>query len=141
MKVIVVLMIVLAVVLGIVYLRGGYQSFDPSAQGNKAKAAIKPGMTWKQVVAVAGPRGKYRHIATRVEHIRGQDVKSTVVGPPVDLDPDRVAARLAANQVPEGFLIQYDFSRSVAFAVAFDSAGIVTDVQDVMTMADLLGTK
>ena len=141
MKVIIIVLVLLAAGLGILYFRGGYHSFDPTAEGNKAKAAIKPGMTWKQVLDVAGKGGKYRHISRTVQRIKGEDVERTVVGTPVELKPDLLAARLAANQAPEGFVIEYYFSAQVAFEVVFDSTGLVNEVNDVMTTADLLGTR
>ena len=141
MKVILVLLVLLAAGFCVLYFRGGYHSFDPTAEGNKAKAAIKPGMTWKQVLDIAGKGGKYRHIIKTVQRIRGEDVEQTVVGTPVELKPDLLDARLAANQAPEGFVIEYYFSAQVAFAVAFDSTGLVNEVYDVMTTADLLGTR
>ncbi|HSW47124.1 MAG TPA: hypothetical protein VLM89_16290 [Phycisphaerae bacterium] len=141
MKAIITLIALLAVVLAVVYFRGGYQSFDPAEQGNKAKAAIKPGMTWKQVIDAAGTGGKYRSIMKKVERTGGQEYTTTVLGPHVELKPDRVAAHVAAGDIPDGFIFEYRFSQSVAFAVIFDGAGIVDEVRDLTTMADLLGTK
>jgi hypothetical protein len=141
MKAIIIVLVLLAAGLGILYFRGGYHSFDPTAEGNKAKAAIKPGMTWKQVLDIAGKGGKYRHIIKTVQKIKGEDVEQVIVGTPVELKPDLLAARLASNQAPEGFVIEYFFSAQVAFDVVFDSAGLVNEVQDIMTGADLLGTR
>lgn len=141
MKTIVALVAVLAIAIAAVYFWGGYRTFDPSEQGRQAKAAIKAGMTWKQVLDTAGKGGKYRSIVVATRKVRGEDVTDTILGPPVELKPDRVAAKLAANEVPDGFIFQYDFSQSVAFSVVFDSTGRVSYVHDNLTMADLLGTK
>jgi len=141
MKAIISIVVVLAIAMAAVYYWGGYRTFDPSEQGRQAKAAIKPGMTWKQVIDKAGKGGKFRSIVVTTRKIRGEDVTDTILGPPVELNTDRIAAKLSANEMRDGFIIQYDFSQSVAFSVFFDSTGLVTDIQDNLTMADLLGTK
>ena len=57
------LMILLVLGVGVgaaVYFYGGVADFDPSEQGRQAKAAIKPGMTWKKVIDVARKPREYR---------------------------------------------------------------------------------
>ena len=141
MKVILVLIVLAVIVVGLVYKFGGYESFDPTEQGREAKAKIQPGMTIKQVVDIAGPNGKLHNISVQKQKIRGEEVIKTVKGPGVDFGPDTLTARVQRKELPNGFTIEYTFSQQAAFEVMFDSAGKVTGIEDVQTMADLLGTR
>lgn len=141
MKTIVVIVILGALVLGGVYLFGGYQSFDPNKQGKDARAAITPGMTLQQVLSVAGENPKYQSISIHRKKIGKEIVEDEQVGPPVDFDRAKVEGRIKGGQVPNGFMLQYVFSNSEAFAVRFDPAGKVTEIENVATLADLLQTR
>ncbi len=141
MKALVILIVVIVIAIGLVYKFGGYATFDPTAQGREAKAKIQPGMTVKQVVDAAGPNGKLRIISLQKQKIRGQEVVTTVKSPGKEFDADQVVAKIKRKELPNGFTIEYIFSQQSAFEVLFDSSGKVTDVEDVMTMADLLDTR
>jgi hypothetical protein len=141
MKAIVVLMLVIGLVIAGVYFFGGYQSFDPDQQGKDAKAAIKPGMTWTQVIGVAGENPKLQTISVSKRKVGNRTVEERMLGPKVEFNQKRVANRLAANEYPHGFILCYAFSEQVAFDVAFDGKGVVLDVADAMTIADLLQSR
>jgi hypothetical protein len=141
MKVLLVLIVLAVIVVGLVYKFGGYQNFDPTQQGRDAKAKIQPGMTAKQVVDIAGPNGKYHYISIRKEKIAGKVVETTVKGPPKPLNMDYLADQILKKELPNGFSLEYVFSQQAAFDVTFDSAGKVTHIEDVKTMADLLDTR
>lgn len=138
MKAIIILLVVGGAVLGVVYFMGGYSSFDPTEQGEKAKAAIKTGMSLKQVLDVAGDKPKYRPI--NMMKI-AKDLRAPQAGEPVDFVRSRVEGKIADGEMPNGFILQYRFSDQCAFDVTFNAAGNVVGVADIATMADLLGTR
>lgn len=141
MKVILVLIVLAVIAVGLVYKFGGYESFDPTAQGREAKGKIQPGMTVKQVVDVAGPNGKFHSISIQKQKIRGHEQVRTVKGPAKSFTADQLTARVQRNELPNGFTIEYTFSQQAAFEVVFDSGGKVMAVEDVQTMADLLDSR
>jgi hypothetical protein len=141
MKVVLVLIVLAIIVVGLVYKFGGYQSFDPTAQGREAKAKIQPGMTVKQVVDAAGPNGKFHNISVQKQKIRGEETVTEVKGPAVDFSANQLTARVQRKELPNGFTIEYIFSQQAAFEVTFDSTGKVTGVEDVKTMADFLDSR
>jgi hypothetical protein len=132
MKVILVMMVALAIGVGVLYFRGGYKDFDPNEQGRKVKAAIAPGMTLAQVVKVSEPK-EWRPMVKETRN------KITIVqpGPFNKFNINTVNTRIKNNELPDGFAIDYQFSAATAFRVTFDDAGIVTDVEDLATVADL----
>jgi hypothetical protein len=137
MKVIIGLLILGVIVLGIVYYVGGTQSFDPTAQGKKARAAISPGMTWQQVIDVAGEPRKYQTILPRP---RG-GMTTLAPGALVPFDRNSLTNELATNGHQHGFVFPYTFSEATRFLVYFDSKGVVDRVADQMGLADLLDTR
>jgi len=141
MKVIIGLLVVLGLVIAGVYYLGGYSSFDPNQQGEQAKAAIKPGMTWTQVIAVAGENPKLQTISVSKRKISGQVREERMLGAKVNFSKSQLADRLKYNEYPNGFILSYVFSERVAFDVLFDGTGKVVSVSDAMTMADLLQTR
>jgi hypothetical protein len=138
-----VLVVVLLFVVGgaALYYGGGYASFDPSEQGLQAKAALHPGMSWTEVIDVAREPQQYQPIKRVAKMVNGQEVESFMPGVPVSFDRNAMWERLEGGGVPWGFIFTYQFSHSVAFAVWFDGQGNVTQISDVVTMADLLHTR
>jgi hypothetical protein len=139
-KVILLLMLAIVLAIGIAYYHGGVRSFDPTAQGEKAKAAISPGMTWQQVITAAGPPLKFA--------IKYQDTSASASGLTQVKDgvPMRFERKLfddtVARGLPtDGFRFVYFFNAQVAFTVHFDPNGAVEDIVDDKTVADLLGTR
>ncbi|MHC4444575.1 MAG: hypothetical protein ACYTF1_06620 [Planctomycetota bacterium] len=141
MKAIIVLVIIVAVVLGVVYFKGGYVSFDPDKQGELARATIKPGMPLAQVLAVAGENPKYKPIIPFQERRGTQVIVTPQVGLPAAFNKNKVNKWLRNGELPHGFVLAYKYSEQVAFDVTFDKAGVVQNIQDAMTVADLLGTR
>jgi hypothetical protein len=140
MKTIIVLVAILGLVVAGVYFFGGYRSFDPTKQGQAARAAITPGMSWNKVVNTAGDPQEYR-IMIR-ERGRGKNDPGLVrPGPIGRFTPAGLQQHLANKDLPEGFLFIYRFSNTCAFQVAFDNTGTVTSVADAMTIGDLLNPK
>ena len=137
MKVIIVLVLLAAGACLALYYLGGAATFDPSQQGRDAKAAIKPGMTLKKVIAVAGEPAKYRVINRQVKTISGQEIEFFKPGAINPFDADRLTDRIAGNDLPHGFILNYTFSDTVSFAVTFDGTGTVVDVQDTTSIADV----
>lgn len=141
MKAITILAFIGLAVWGAVHFIQSAASYDPNAQGAAAKAAIAPGMAWKKVIAAAGEPKHYAVIDRKVQNIAGQQIESFKPGAKNPFSTDVVADRVQDVSMPHGFVFEYRFSQSIAFAVHFDSLGTVTSVQDLMTMADLLQTK
>ncbi|HON67482.1 MAG TPA: hypothetical protein PLS23_13380 [Phycisphaerae bacterium] len=141
MKAIIVLLGAIGLGMAGLYFFGGYNSFDPDKQGRDAKATITPGMTWTQVVAVAGENPKLHTISIYKSKIAGRTVQQERIGPAVAFSTAKVASNLAANQYPNGFILSYMFSEQVAFNVRFDSKGVATAIEDAPTIADLLQTR
>lgn len=138
MKVLVVLVLLGAAAVGAVYYFGAFSTFDPTQQGETARKAITPGMTLNQVVAAAGVPREFRQILLQKKKVAGQEVDFYKPGAAVKFDMARVQQRIAANELPHGFVLPYAFSRSVAFQVEFDGAGTVVRLADMVTEADLL---
>jgi hypothetical protein len=140
------LIIVLVLLAGVggvaLYYGGGYKSFDPSKQGEDAKAKITPGMSWTQVIdTCGGPPREYIVIVRETKKEGGVEQIFRKPGPKNPFKKETVERRVADGSLTDGFIFQYQFSSSVAFAVTFDAAGNVVDVGDMITMADLLDLK
>lgn len=141
MKTIVILLAILGLGLAVMYFYGGYGSFDPAQKGKEARAAIKPGMSLQNVFDIAGELPKLCHMVRQTEMVAGQPVEVLNQGSPSPLDRKRLERLLANNELPDGFVLQYKFTETVAFEVAFNGTGTVTEVRNMLTVADLLGTK
>lgn len=137
-KAITVLLLLVAVGWGALYFFGGYGSFDPSQQGLDKKAKIHPGMTHAQVFDITGNPRKYSIINRHKEGAGANEIEYLKPSIPVNFDRARVDQHIKDGTLPEGFLCVFNYSNSVAFAVTFDAKGIVTSVDDALTMADLL---
>ncbi len=120
--------------IGAVYLIGGYASYDPTEHGNRAKAAITPGMTWNQVVAAAGEPRHYR--VFRLEKRR--NIKDLVQSGQLNFEIDLFTSDMTNKSFARGFIFEYVFSHQAAFSVYFDAGGRVEYVEDLKTMADFL---
>lgn len=118
------------------YYGGGFASFNPSEQGRKARAALLPGMSFKQACDITGSPSKFRIINRKVSRINGVDVVHMVPAPPVSCTQERIAERLAEGSLPHGFLCTFNYSAEVAFGVEYDETGSVVSVQDLMTLAN-----
>ena len=98
MKVILVLLILGGIGALALYYGGGYASFDPSEQGRQAKAAIKPGMTWKQVVDAATAPKDYQVFIEQTKRVGNEEVKMVKPGPRNRFKRDVLAGRLIPIQ-------------------------------------------
>ncbi len=140
-KVIVGLLVIGAIVLGVVYFKGGVRSFDPGAQGRQAKAAVKTGMTWQQVVDSAGPPLKFSIKWKEKKSGGGLQLAVVKDGPQQRFDRALFENTMAKGLPPEGFRFIYYFTAQEAFSVHFDSAGLVEEIADDKTVADLLDSR
>lgn len=140
MKFLIGLVLVGGIVLSVVYV-SSIKTFDPTDQGKKAKAALAPGMTWNAVIANAGKPGKYRTMMRVKERIAGDEVEIIKPGAQLSFDQSLFESDFKAKNMPDGFIFEYVFSHQAAFAVSFDSGGRSTSIEDLRTMADLLGTR
>jgi hypothetical protein len=140
-KVIIASLVLLGVAVFAAYHWGGVGSFDPTAQGRKAKAALTPGMPWVKVVDAAGAPHKYALLVERVKKVGGQDVRMLEPGVPQRFTPDALKADITGGAAPYGFVFDYRITEHVAFRVTFDKTAVVESVGDLRTMADLLDTR
>lgn len=138
MKAVAILLLLMAIGGAALIYGGGFASFDPTQQGLDAKANITPGMTWTKVIDVAGEPGKFSRILRKTEQIGGREIEVFKSEPESKYTYQKVATAIDEGIVPWGFIVTYNFSQSVAFAVTFDDTGIVKGVDDMPTMADLL---
>jgi len=138
MKVIFNVTLVMAAIGALVYYVGGLKGFDPSKQGLDAKAKIGPGMKWTAVLDITGDPGKFQPLIGKIERVNGQDVEVIEVGPLSKFSRANIERRLADKSLPHGFLCTFLYSDQVAFTVKFDGDGLVENVQNAATMADLL---
>lgn len=136
-KVIVVVMVLVSVGLLVAYYFGGARTFDPTEQGERAKAAIKPGMTWQQIVAAAGKAQGFQTILEKKQ--RGETTYAR--GMLVKFDSASLEQEVASRIHPHGFVFTYTFSAQSKFPVTFDKRGVALSVQDEPTLADLLDTR
>ena len=141
MKTIVILLGLIGLGIGGMYYFGGYASFDPDKQGRDAKAAITPGMTMAQVLALAGENPKLHTISMYTVKIGKQKVQEPRIGPAVRFDKASVTNNLTSGRYANGFILSYMFSEQVAFSVTFDSKGRVLALEDTPTIADLLDSR
>lgn len=141
MKTIFIVVVLVAIAGAAFYYLGGYHSFDPSQQGRDARKAIKPGMTLGQVLDAAGEPREYSQLRKDTTKAGGETIERIVPVGPVAFKRGNVERRIADAAFPEGFVLHYKFSESVAFDVQFDQAGAVTGVQDATTLAELLDLK
>ena len=137
MKAMFILVVILAVAGLGVYYYGGVRGFDATKQGEAARAAIQPGMTWNQVIAAAGKEP--RHYRRMIK--KGGPVPTLEPGGQSKFKADSFGGFVTNNSFPEGFLFEYRYSEQVAFAVHFSPAGTATGISDLTTMADLLQTR
>lgn len=141
MKAIVIILVLLGLGLGVMYFYGGYGSFDPAQEGKDARARIQPGMSLADVLDIAGESPKFCRMIRQTEVVAGKPVEVLNQGSPSPLNRKKLESRLANNELPDGFVLQYKFTETVAFEVVFDDTGTVTGLQNMLTVADLLGTK
>ncbi len=140
MKLVLVLLLLLGIGLVVMFYSGGTASFDPTQQGLDAKAAITPGMTWPQVLAAAGKPGRWARIVLekKKDPFSGVETLVPVEKAASDYRDGSIDSRLKAGELPDGFVVYYTFSKSVAFKVSFDGAGLVERLNDLRTEVDLL---
>lgn len=141
MKLIIGLLVLVGIGWVVVYYAGGYSTFDPNEQGMKAKAALSPGMSWKDAFAATGDPDKWQVVRRETIRVDGEEVDTFKPGPLMPFARDNLEKRLEENSVPHGFLCTFVYSNSTAFAVEFDGLGAIVDVRNAMTQADLLQTR
>jgi hypothetical protein len=141
MKAMIGLLFVGGLVLGGIYFFGGYNNLDPEQQAAKARAALKPGMSLMQAVKAAGGSPRIQKMVRFSHTDRGKTYYTSQPGNPVDFDYDKVQKQVKAGELPAGFQLLYNFSLKTAFVAVFDEKGILTDVEDVPTMGNLLQTR
>jgi hypothetical protein len=140
MKLVVGFLVILIAGGALLYYGGGYKSFNPTEIGEKARAAIVPGMSWSKVIDAAGDPKEYRVMVKQVRETDGQPTGFLEPSSRNPFDRKRFEERQKTGGLPDGFQFPYSFSNSVAFQVTFDGMGNVSSVDDLTTMADLLQT-
>ena len=132
----------LAIVLGIglyaFYNMGGYSSMDPTEQGKQAMAAIKPGMTWQEVIQATKAPGRYRGMMAKKEP-DGSEIYVPAGVQKFDLDSFKAA--YDGGGMNHGFDFVYVYSDKASFNVEFNDAGKVESVSLLPGMSDLLHTR
>jgi len=137
MKKLVALLVVVGLGVGVYYAIQSFANFDPDKEGAEVKAKIKPGMTFDEVLAIAGENGKYQGISRQKTRVNNKEVEEIVTGTPVDLRPNNIRNYIKNGNVSEGFNLIYTYSARTAFLVAFDDGGKVISVERERTVGDL----
>jgi hypothetical protein len=114
----------------------GALTFDPAQQASDVKAKVKPGMDYKQVIAVAQPK-KYCVYVKKVDNIGGMQIETWKPGPDVPFDEAALTERIDAGSLGGGFQFRYVFSGSDILIVKFDEFGAVEDVYEDRTIKNL----
>lgn len=139
MKVLLGLIIGIAVVTFLMYQMGGVESFDPHQQYLDAQKALKPGMTWQQVLSTVKAPKKYRRILKESRTVDGETYDTFEPSPLIKFDEQQFAARFPDGALDHGFIFEYCFSASDGLIVEFDgSTRQVIMVRDMITINDLL---
>lgn len=121
MKAALILVLVAVVGIGLAWKYGGLADFDPAGQADELKQIVKPGMTWKQVVAIRKPRKVH---PANPESLSGK-------GAAVDYTEQWMAKVVKDQSLAMGFCYEYSFADSLIIEVWFDAAGVVEDVQEI----------
>ena len=128
MKIVFGLLLVGLIAIFAMYKSGMFTVEDPAAVKDMMYKTVKPGMTWVQVANIREPR---RMMQLLPESVTGK-------GAEMPFERDNVEHIVKNNRFPDGFVFEYYFSNANAVQVVFDGKGVVDDVQDLMTMNDLL---
>ena len=118
----------------LMYTFGGVSSFDPEQQYQDALAAVKPGMTWQQVIKAVKPPKKYRPLEMRVKTVAGTSFESIVPMAQNGFVEESFADKVAGGYLEYGFWFEYMFTAKRGLIVHFDDTGTVTMVQPVESM-------
>ena len=137
MKGILIVLVLLAVGGFFLVKFGGIGSFDPTEEGKQAKAAIKTGMTWKQVIDEINDPGNFSLIVRKVEEIDGEKYEMFETTAMNKFKKDRFIKRFDEGAYEWGFVFLYRFSPTVAFQVNFGGDGLVSEVMDSLTIGDV----
>ena len=138
MKALVILLLLIAAGGATAWYISTYEEFDPTQQGQEAREAISPGMTWREVIEATTEPKKYCRLIKKEEEIAGEIIEMINPGKPINFTFDRFAERFEKGELPEGFVFRYFYSAKEAFAVIFDSPGTVVRVQKMATGRSLL---
>lgn len=125
------------IVAGVWYLVEN-SKFDPDAQGEQAFTSIKPGMTWKKVVDVAGEPRNWQEVQIKKRSSGGIEWEEMELAVAGKYEASVVRRRIDDASLPDGFVFPYMFSARYAFSVWFDQDGYVTEVTKDRTAADLI---
>lgn len=136
------LLVFAGVVLAVTYYAGGIASHDPTGHGREVKAQLHEGMSWEEVVDIAGKARRFRMIDRVVEKDpNGNEYEYTEPCCSRDFVRVDVERMMADGELPDGFLLDYVYSAQVAFVAWFDGDGKLTTMENLATMADLLQTR
>lgn len=132
MKVVFGLFVFLALVGACLYFFGGLSGYDPAKQGEDFHAAVKPGLTWQQVLDIQVPR-----TFCVMDYGNQYDLDGRSASRKFDEAAFRQSMQNNAGPA-DGFIFEYVFDAEHAYDVYFDGSGNVTMVQEAITTSDLL---
>jgi hypothetical protein len=102
----------------------------PSEQGQKVRGALKVGMSWTEVIEIAGEPQAWKEGGCEVGlHFDEEYLPET---------RDDIAKWLEEDDLRLGFSLLFRYSLSVSFGVNFDRKGNLTSIIDQMKMSELL---
>ena len=115
----------------LMYTFGGVDSFDPEKQYQDALAAVKPGMTWRQVITAVKAPKKYRPLEKQVKTVGGVSFESIVPIAQNGFVEESFADKLADGDLEYGFWFEYMFTPKHGLVVEFDGTGTVAIARPV----------
>ena len=130
----VILIVVLGVVAALVvnYAKSTVEEgFDPTEQGQQARAAIEKCATWTEVLDKGGEPSKWRnsHSAFDFRYYDNFDAS----------EREKIGKKIEKGELDDGFSFFYRFSDAVTFAVNFDGKGQFLNIQDKEGKSALMG--
>ena len=133
MKVVIFVLILAVIGAGVLYYTRSSieEGFDPTEQGRQARAAINTGAPWTEILEVAGEPRKWKEGSSGFDFVLGYL-------PFDEATRDEIRQGLEKDELRQGFCFLYRFSDAATFAVNFSRRGVVLNIQNKESKADLM---
>ena len=106
------------------------EGFDPAEQGREARAAVESCASWTETLDRLGEPSRWRNGTSSFDFAYVDRFNETT--------RNDIAGQLEQNAFEYGFSFLYNYGDAVTFAVNFDRAGKLMNVQDKESKDDLM---